>query len=251
MSDAMIHFDQVSLTLGNVPILQGVTFDVKPGSIHCIVGPNGGGKTSLVRCLLGQMPYTGTIHIDWRAGLHIGYVPQMLHFDLTLPVTVEDFLATVLGRRPAFLGPSARHRDAIDAVLEQVKMTAKRKRRLGLLSGGERQRVLFAQALTPPPDLLVLDEPMTGLDQAGAAIIEEAILGLRERGVPILWVHHDIQHVRRIADAVTCINRRVMFSGAPAEVLTTEAVLRMFSTEIEGGGAQPHPHSDSHLRLRA
>lgn len=218
-SGPRIVFDRTGLRLGASEILRDVSFEVAPGTIHCVIGPNGGGKTSLIRSLLGQMPHTGEIRIEWDRGQRIGYVPQVLEFDRQLPVTVDDFMAIVSQDRMAILGIARSKRRAVDEALERVGMTAKRRRKMGELSGGERQRVLFAQALIPPPDLLVLDEPLAGIDAAGAAIIGAQVARLRDLGTTILWIHHDLAEVRRMADAVTCIERTVMFSGPPARVL--------------------------------
>lgn len=215
-----IRFDSVSLELGGTEILSGIDFEVRPGEIHCLIGPNGGGKTSLVRCLLGQMPHTGTISVDWQDTQVIGYVPQFLDFDKSLPVSVNDFFGLVCQkRRPAFVGLSKRNRDLTDAALARVGLNGKRNSRLGSLSGGERQRVLFAQALIPEPALLVLDEPMSSMDEIGAEYFERIIRELAADGVTILWVAHDLRQVEAMADAATCVNRSVLFSGPPAQVL--------------------------------
>jgi zinc transport system ATP-binding protein len=229
-----IHFEDVCLRLGGNCILSGVNFMVEPGSIHCIIGPNGGGKSSLVRCLLGQMPHTGTIRIGWGAGQTIGYVPQSLDFDRTLPMTVEDFMAMICQNRPAFAGLGRRWRPVVQQALARVDMLGRSKRPFGALSGGERQRVLLAQGLIPRPDLLVLDEPGTGLDKAGAAIMRELLVELKEQGVTMLMIHHDLAEVRDMADAVTCINRNLLFSGSPELELTPEKILNVFSP---AGGA--------------
>ncbi|HKD75946.1 MAG TPA: metal ABC transporter ATP-binding protein, partial [Ktedonobacterales bacterium] len=195
-----IRFADVGLRLGNTQILHDITFTVGPGQLHCIIGPNGGGKTSLVRSLLGQMPHTGEIRIEWPAGQRIGYVPQILDFDRDLPMTVDDFMAIISQDRMAIFGIARKNRPAIDEALEMVGLRDKRKRRMGELSGGERQRVLFAQALIPFPDLLVLDEPLAGVDGAGAEIISDLVIELRDRGVTVMWIHHDLAEVKRIAD---------------------------------------------------
>jgi zinc transport system ATP-binding protein len=225
-----VRFSGVSLALGGTQVLEDVEFDIRAGSLHCIVGPNGGGKTSLLRSLLGQMPYRGRIEIGWRDNRITGYVPQTLHFEPALPITVGNFMSMIDGDRPAFLGSGAAQTARIDAALAQVGMRDRKLHRFGSLSGGERQRILVAQALLPMPALLVLDEPMTGLDRAGSAAIEERVLGLKETGMTVVWVHHDLQHVQRIADTVTCINRRVTFHGAPREVLTPDNILTLFSS---------------------
>ncbi|HXS30746.1 MAG TPA: ATP-binding cassette domain-containing protein, partial [Steroidobacteraceae bacterium] len=164
MQGPSIDFAGVNLALGNTRILEDVSFAVRAGSIHCIVGANGGGKTSLIRSLIGQMPHSGRIDIHWQDGRVTGYVPQSLDFDKSLPITVMDFMAMTSQRRPIFLGVPRPRRRLIEAALDRVGLNGKQRARLGSLSGGERQRVLFAQAMIPEPALLILDEPMTGLD---------------------------------------------------------------------------------------
>ena len=115
MQGPAIEFERVNLTLGATSILEDVSFKVRPATIHCIVGANGGGKTSLVRSLLGQMPHSGSISIHWREGRVIGYVPQSLDFDKSLPITVFDFMAMTTQRRPVFLGVSRARRREIEA----------------------------------------------------------------------------------------------------------------------------------------
>ncbi len=227
-----IRLTNVGLHLASTQILHDVAFSVEPGQIHCIIGPNGGGKTSLIRSILGQMPHSGEIRIDWPAGRCTGYVPQILDFDRDLPMTVDDFMAISSQDLMAVFGLSKRIRAAVDEAIELVGLRDKRRRRMGELSGGERQRVLFAQALIPFPDLLVLDEPLAGVDGAGAEIISDLVIGLRDRGVAVLWIHHDLAEVKRIADKVTCINRTVTFSGPPNEVLTQDRLLDVFSPVV-------------------
>ena len=227
-----IFFETVGLHLSNTTILQDINLTVNAGTTHCLIGPNGGGKTSLILSLLGQMPHTGRIAINWQGGRTIGYVPQVLDFDRTLPVTVNNFMAMICQNVPAFAPIGKKYKDVIDNALRLVSMDTKGERRLGELSGGEMQRVLFAQALIPFPDLLILDEAGAGIDEAGAKIIEEIILVLKSQGVTVVWTNHDLKQVRQIADTVTCIHKRVLFSGTPDEVLTTERVFQAFSTTV-------------------
>jgi len=142
VSGPTLDFSEVSLTLGRTTILDKVSFQVQPGHVHALVGPNGGGKSSLIKTLLGQMPHQGRLSLQWpgEPGT-IGYVPQALEFDRGLPMTVDDFMAAMCQRRPAFLGLSKRYAGAIGDALERVGMQDKRKRRMGALSGGERQRI--------------------------------------------------------------------------------------------------------------
>jgi zinc transport system ATP-binding protein len=223
-----VRFSGVGLSLGGTPILQDVTFRMQPGSIHCLIGPNGGGKSSLLRSLLGEMPITGEIAIEWHNGRTIGYVPQSLEFDRLLPVTVKDFMALISQRRPAFFGLGKPHRAAVAAALERVGLGGKERRKLGDLSGGERQRLLLAQSLVPTPALLLLDEPVSALDESGERLFEQTVLDLAESGVTVLWIAHDLAQVRRLADHVTCLNRSIRFDGPPDEVLTAEKIAEAF-----------------------
>jgi len=210
MRGPSIEFAAVGLVLGNSTILEDVSFNVRPGSIHCIVGANGGGKTSLVRSLVGQMPHTGRITIHWQQGRTIGYEPQAMEFDRSLPLTVLDFMALTAPRRPAFLGAAPARRRQIEDTLARLGMREKLRARLGSLSGGERQRVLFAQALIPEPALLILDEPMSALDVSGKAILEQAIRDFAGGGGTVVWINHDLAQVGAVADVVTRIERTVV-----------------------------------------
>jgi zinc transport system ATP-binding protein len=231
VSGPTLDFAQVSLTLGRTTILDHVSFQVQPGHVHALVGPNGGGKSSLIKTLLGQMPHQGQLSLHWpgEPGI-IGYVPQALEFDRGLPMTVDDFMAAMCQRRPAFLGLSKHYAKAIGEALERVGMQDKRKRRMGALSGGERQRVLLAQGLIPPPQLLVLDEPMSALDEAGIQVFERLLGDWRAAGITVLWIEHDLEAVKRLADRVTGLNRRVLFDATPQQALTPERLLTLFST---------------------
>ena len=230
MKGPTIEFDRVNLTLGATSILEDVTFTVRAATIHCIVGANGGGKTSLVRSLLGQMPHSGRIAINWAESRVIGYVPQTLDFDKSLPITVGDFMAMATQRRPVFLGVSKARRNEIDQTLERLGLNGKRKAKLGSLSGGERQRVLLAQALIPEPALLVLDEPTTGLDMKGKEILQRTIVEFAKAGGTVVWINHDITQVGEVADALTYIDRRVLLDGAPRVALATGVAAHLFPT---------------------
>jgi len=228
MQGPSIEFENVNLTLGNTRILQDINFAIRSGEIHCIIGANGGGKTSLVRSMLGQMPHSGKITINWHDNRVVGYVPQNLELDKTLPVTVRDFMGMTCQRRPVFLGVARSRRRQIEEVLERVGLAGKSKSKLGSLSGGERQRVVFAQALIPEPGLLVLDEPMTGLDLSGREILERSIVEFTKAGGTAVWINHDIAQVNELADTLTYINREVLLEGEPRQVLASGAAAHLF-----------------------
>jgi zinc transport system ATP-binding protein len=233
-----IKFDSVSLELGGTRLLDGVNLRWAGGAVHCLVGPNGAGKTSLLRCVLGQAAHTGRVELHWPAGGRgaVGYVPQTLDFDRTLPVTAEDFLALIGRERPAFLGPRAERRAQIAAALAAAGLADRGRVALGKLSGGELKRLLLAQAIEPRPALLVLDEPMNHLDAPGVALALRTLGELRRAGTTIVCALHDLAQARALADTVTGLHAgRAVFSGAPAEVLTAENVARLFA----GGGTAP------------
>ena len=224
MNGLEIQIKDLNLVLSGNEILENINLTVKAGEVHCLVGPNGGGKTSLLRCILGQMPFTGHIEMNYEKEKVIGYVPQVLDFERTLPITVEDFMAMTNQTRPCFLGICKKHKETVDNLLKKLGVFEKKKRLLGNLSGGERQRVLLAQALFPRPNLLILDEPLTGIDKAGEDYFKEIIKELKEEGITILWIHHNLAQVKELADTVTCIKKRMIFSGDPKEELKEDKI---------------------------
>ncbi len=221
-----ISVDNVNLTLGGIHILRDVTFRIEPGELVCVIGPNGGGKTCLIRSLLGQMPHSGTIRFESDAPVHLGYVPQFLEIDRTLPLTVTNIMSIMVQKTPAFFGVKQKYGSQIDAALDRAGFEGKRNRRFGGLSGGERQRVLFAQALMPEPNLIVLDEPTASMDEAGAARIEEVVLELNARGVTVLWINHDLAQVKRVAGKVVVVDGGVPYCGSLNEMPQSVAETR-------------------------
>ena len=226
----------VSLSIGRNQILKNISISAEPGKIHCIIGPNGGGKSSLIRSMLGQMRHTGEIALTWvDDDRTIGYVPQVVAVDKTMPLTVRDFLTLCVQNRPAVLGLKKAIRPIVAEVLEEVRLAGKEKFLFSDLSGGERQRVLFAQALIPRPRLLILDEPMNSIDRGGADIFSAIIRKAASEGTTVLWVHHDLAQVREVADTVTCINRRLVFSGPPSEVMNEKHLYDIFAASSDEG----------------
>jgi ABC-type Mn2+/Zn2+ transport system ATPase subunit len=213
-----VHITKLCVRLGGVQLLSNVSLDVKVGEVHCIVGPNGGGKTTLARALLGQIPYEGRIVFDGRPGFVTGYAPQSLDLDRSLPFTVSDLMAVMNQRRPAFFGRGGNRVAEQDAALERLGLSGKSKRLFGFLSGGERQRLLFAQALVPSPDLLIMDEPTSNMDEAGSRLVESIVQDLRTQGATVIWINHDWDQVRRVADSVTLLQGRVAAHGEAARV---------------------------------
>ncbi len=217
---SVLDVSNVTVRLDGQLVLADVSLSVARASLHCIVGPNGAGKSTLVYAVLGQLPFDGRIVAHWRISGRIGYVPQSFAIDRTLPVTVGDFLALTRQRRPVCFGVTRTARGHIAAMLDRVGLTGFQDRQLSVLSGGELRRVLLAHALDPVPELLILDEPTTGLDAQAAQWLEDVLLAARDRdGVTVLMISHDLAHVRQHADRVTLLDRRVVSDGAPADVL--------------------------------
>jgi zinc transport system ATP-binding protein len=203
-------------------LLDGVAIEVARGALHVIAGPNGAGKSTLLAAILGLIEFEGRIVLNWQGSGAIGYVPQTFPIDSTLPVTVEDFLALTRQRRPVCLGIGRRTRAVIAALLGRVGLSGLERRPLAALSGGELRRVLLAHALDPEPELLILDEPGSGLDEASAQWLDGALAAMkRERRTTIVMVSHDFDRVRRLADCVTLLDRHVVAEGAPDRVLAT------------------------------
>jgi zinc transport system ATP-binding protein len=185
-------------------LLERVSLQVAAGTIHAIVGPNGAGKSTLVAALLGQIAFVGSIRFHLRGSGRIGYVPQSFAADRTLPITVAEFLALPRQGRPVCLGLTARARLRIGAILERVGLAGFERRRLGELSGGELRRVLIANAIEPAPEVLLCDEPGTGLDTGAVVVLDRILRTLRdEAATTIVMVSHDADQVRRLADHVT------------------------------------------------
>jgi len=201
----LLEVKDVEVVRDGAVLLHGVGMEVQPGTIHALAGPNGAGKSTLLGAILGALPFQGTIRFHFRGTGRIAVVPQRFHVDRTLPLSVLDFLALSRSRRPACLGASARVRREAAELLGRVGLARFERRALSALSGGEAQRVLLANALEPTPELLVLDEPTTGLDRAAQEWLEKTLGELRAQGVTVLMVSHDSEQVRRLADRVTTL----------------------------------------------
>lgn len=231
-----VTFENVTVALGGHSILEGVSATVPKGGCTAIIGPNGAGKTTMLLALLGEVPYTGGIRIsrpDAGRPLRIGYVPQRLQFDRGMPLTVLEFMVMGWQRSPLWFGVRRGYRERAKDLLKSVKMEGLEKRQIGALSGGEMQRVLLALALGQEPDLLVLDEPASGVDFQGEHVFCELLEILRcKRGFTQLMVSHDLPTVTHHATHVICLNRRVAAEGPPREVLTSATLTAIFGPHM-------------------
>lgn len=247
-----LEIRNLSVRAGGVEILSGIDADVRCGEVTALVGPNGAGKTTLLLAILGLVDYTGEIRFcraeeHGRGAPRIGYVPQRLDFDRNTPMTVLDFFALSSQRLPVVLGRSRSSREAARECLARAGSPHLAGRPLGRLSGGELQRVLLALALRDDPDILLLDEPVSGVDAAGEELFCDFLDQVHsESGFSLLLVSHDLSVVSRHADRVICLNRKVVCQGATTETLTPENLAAMY-----GSGAHlfSHGRADGHGHL--
>lgn len=254
---AAVTFENVSVAMGGVTILDKVSASAPQGGCTAIVGPNGAGKTSLLLALLGEIPFTGRIRVTCGEGGRtekgagagrIGYVPQHLDFDRGLPMTVHEFMVMGSQRLPLWFGCRSKALKRAHDLLAMVRAEALGMRKLGALSGGEMQRVLLALALQQEPDLLVLDEPASGVDFQGENLFCEILEKLRRtHGFTQLMVSHDLATVTHHATHVICLNRRVAAEGPPREVLTHENLAAVFGVHMGVVDSRSLPHDAAGL----
>lgn len=225
------HF---GVRVGRLTILDDVNLHIHCGQLTALIGPNGAGKSTLLKAILGEIPHTGRLIYTDAKGKHtghpvIGYVPQYLRFDVSAPTSVQDIFMACMTSRPVWLFPAGRLRGKIIESLQRVRAEHLIDRRLGALSGGELQRVLLALALYPMPDLLLLDEPVSGVDQNGLELFYEIVAELREKeDMAIILISHDLNMVARHADQVVLMDRGVITRGTPEEVFSDERTRRIF-----------------------
>lgn len=234
-----VVFRNVSVKLGGVSILENINAVIPRESCTAIVGPNGAGKTTLTLAMLGEIPYDGKIEFINEKGIitgkppRIGFVPQKLQFDRTIPLTVMEFLASGIQRFPIFLGISGKFREKAIANLKLVDCDYTADRKLGTLSGGELQRVLLAQAILQDPEILILDEPAAGVDFKGEKLCCELLDTLREKlGFTQIIVSHDLSMVSAHASHVICLNRKLYAEGHPKIVLTPAVLSETFGIHM-------------------
>lgn len=238
------HFASPLLTLTAVtvsyphaeqPAIENVNLELLPGTMTMLIGPNGSGKSTLLKAILGVLPFQG--QIIWssttptqsnnsKLSTQLGYVPQRLEFDLDLPLSVRDFLSLAL--------LTCHHDQAtkdrlINESLQQVRAETLAAKLMGELSGGQRQRVVLARALLHHPQLLILDEPATGIDVEGELLLYQLLHQLVvDQGMTVVLATHELEMVAEYADQVVCLNRTLVCSGAPQDALTTATYNKMY-----------------------
>jgi zinc transport system ATP-binding protein len=235
-TDTLLRAEKICLQLGGRTVLDRVDVQVRAGEIVTLVGPNGSGKTTLLRVLLGlHSRDSGTV--TRRTGLRIGYMPQRLQVEESLPITVMRFLH-LAGKVSVEAVHAASRRTGIENILHSPLQT---------VSGGEFQRVLLARALLRKPDLLILDEPAQGVDINGQQQLYTLIADIRnELGCGVLMVSHDLHLVMAATDHVLCLNTHICCTGHPEAVSRHPEYLKLFGGALEGMAVYTHHHDHSH-----
>lgn len=234
---SLVDVNNLSVRYGAKTVLSHVSLSVARGEIVTIVGPNGSGKTSLLRAIIGAVkPSHGQVRLG--DDVRVGYVPQKLHIDETLPITVARFLKL----------PGGVSAGAIEVALTQAGVPDLSKAQMSQLSGGQFQRVLLARALIGKPDLLLLDEATQGLDQRGSASFYQQIERVRrETGCAVLMISHELHVVMSASDRVVCLNGHVCCEGTPAVVASAPEYRALFGSGTGGALAlYRHDHDHGH-----
>ena len=226
--------ENFGVSFGAAKIFDNVNVHIHCGELTAIIGKNGAGKSTLLKAILGEVKHSGELKYMDEKGVHtghpcIGYVPQYLNFDVGTPTSVLDLFNSCLARMPSWLCCSQKMRKRVSDDLKRVKAEHLIDRRLGALSGGELQRVLLALALDPIPDLLLLDEPVSGIDQNGLELFYDMVSELRRKNdLSIILISHDFDLVCRYADRVILLDGTVVCNGTPEEVFNSEETRKIF-----------------------
>lgn len=260
---SLVELDDVWLRYGEKWVLKSIFLKCVAGEILGVVGPNGGGKTTLLNVMLGLVkPQQGTVRLfgrkpDKRGRQQIGYLPQISNAERSFPVAVSDVvLMGLYGRLGLFQRPQPAHKRLALELLARVDMADHARRPFGVLSGGQQQRVKIARALASEPKLLVLDEPSTGVDSVAQEDFYELLARIRdEQGISAVMVSHDIGVITSHADRVACLNRELHYHGEPDFCFSDDMQRKIFGRDLKVMVHDPrcvaclakHRHGDGHI----
>ncbi len=231
MDNTILSVKNITVKFGNHTALKNITFDVTKDDYLGIIGPNGAGKSVLFKCLLGLIPYSG--EVTWQKGIKVGYVPQKLSIENDTPFTVSDFLKF----KEKSVSKIKEYLDFVGLGNKGSEEAHHGKRilnsKLGVLSGGEFQRVLIAFALLGDPDILLFDEPTSGVDVSGEETIYSLIQRLRkERSMTVIFISHELEIVYQYANNVLCLNKQKICFGNPNKVIGRESLTKLYGEEV-------------------
>lgn len=237
-----IKVNSLSYKFNDFTALEDVSFEIAKGEIVAIIGPNGSGKTTLIKNIIGVLePTAGSVIIDDKKPKEIrhkiGYVPQKFEFDKSIPISVYEFMGLEK------CGKAGHSHKNITKVLSEVGLTGMNKKQLGSLSGGQFQRVMIARALLHEKEILIFDEPSTGIDIAGEKTIYDLIKKINEeRGTTCLIVSHELNIVNKYTKKVICLNKKMICFGTPETVITKETLEKLYGSETGLFHAHDHIH---------
>ncbi len=234
-----IKFNNLGVSFGDQKVLENINLHVHCGQMTAVIGRNGAGKSTLVRAILGEVPYTGEIQFKNKMNnnmpsLKIGYVPQSINIDRTTPLSVYDLFQSFTGKLPILFN-SKKEYDHVREALAEFDVAELIDQPVGTLSGGQLQRVLLAMAVHDTPNLLLLDEPVSGIDKNGMDAFYEKMKYLKEtHDLAIILVSHDLDYVYKYADNVILIDKTVAAAGRPKLVYETDAFKNVFGKGATG-----------------
>ena len=228
-----LRVQNLTVNIGNDRVLDDLSMHIHCGQLVALIGPNGAGKSTFLKAVLGQRDYDGIIAFSAPGERgrkpKIGYVPQSPVFDPGDPVSVADLFMCCMSRRPAFLGANKAMREKILDCLDRVHGAELMDKRVGALSGGELQRVLLALALEPIPNILILDEPLSGVDVEGQTGLMDMLDEIRKTyDLSILMTTHDFGMLPKYADQVVLLDHKLIRVGEPAEILSSPEFQQVF-----------------------
>ncbi|MEI7554173.1 metal ABC transporter ATP-binding protein [Candidatus Chlorohelix sp.] len=229
----LLEIKDLSVSYGQNTVLSEVSFELGSGQLVGIIGPNGAGKSTLIKSILGLTPYRGRVMVNGlpakQARLKLAYVPQKEEVRWDYPVTVEDVVMMGRYRRIGWVrGPRKDDHVVVEEALELVDMLPLKQRQISQLSGGQQQRVFVARALAQQGEIILLDEPLTGVDTTSQEVIINIIKHQRKHGKLILMATHDLNAAARECDNIACINRGLVALGTSRQVFTPEILARTY-----------------------
>jgi zinc transport system ATP-binding protein len=260
---ALVDIAALDFAFGAQPVLQNIDLAVEAGTTLGLIGPNGGGKTTLIRLLLGSLePTGGTVRIAGfsprqaiRRGDLIGYLPQNPRVPAHFPISVRQMVRLgLVGKTGMLRGYAKDDLQFVESLLNRVGIADLAEQPVGSLSGGQLQRAFIARALAPRPQLLLLDEPTTGIDRGGQQRFIEFIAELKiELGLTMVFVSHDLRAVSSISDRIACLNQTLHYHDVP-DHLPADLVYRMFACDLEAMGIKGGhvcTHGQSHMAVQS
>jgi zinc transport system ATP-binding protein len=226
---SFIEVKDLTVTINGNAIIRNVSFELDKGDVASIIGPNGSGKTTLVRAMLGMMDHKGEVLLEGKPLRHqfarVGYVPQRFDFDRTFPISVSEFLALPVAK------PDAKWREE---VLREFSVDVLLKQKLGTISGGQMQRTLIAAALLKSPEILILDEPTSGVDLEGVASFYELVRHInQEHSITVILISHEVNMVATTSTKVVCLNKDLVCCGDPKTVMTRGTLEKLYGADFE------------------